>query len=223
MTITSTSTQQASTTGRDTLIVTIDNLPRVLNLSCSFGEQQVLPATRIDTTHIQCKTPSSTPGNSTLSIWINNQRASINSVPFYFSVVCPMGSYLSGDACKSCPKGGFCVGGWEPPVSAKGYYPSPVVDNVFLECFTPDSCAGNNTCSVGYDGPRCVYCTEGYSNVNGNCIVCDGTSSQFVAFLFVAFVLILPLWWLNRAVYRASNASFSSLLMFVQVLGLFQK
>ncbi|KAJ3124678.1 hypothetical protein HK101_006088, partial [Irineochytrium annulatum] len=106
---------------------------------------------------------------------------------------------------------------------APGYYSSPITPATFLDCFAHGSCTGNDTCSAQYAGPRCVYCADGYVNSNGRCIECDAGGSVALALFCVFLVMFMPAWWLNRAWLNASSAALGNLLMFVQVVGLFQK
>jgi hypothetical protein len=128
---------------------------------------------------IQCAAPPSHPGDVEVSIYVEGRRASTNELEIEVVSVCPSGSYSdalhlkqqqqsssnttaatakTGGGCLNCPKGAVCAGGLMKPVSAAGWYPSPVKEAVFLECFGgTQSCKGNNQCEQGYKGPRCVY------------------------------------------------------------------
>ncbi|KAI9352506.1 hypothetical protein DFJ73DRAFT_347713 [Zopfochytrium polystomum] len=224
-------------TGNSSIEIRSVGIPVSLPISCSFDDQSMVPASVIFSdqnattpSSILCTTPTLSPGTHFVSIYVLGRRASMNQVALNVTIFCPQGTYLpsrrniaSSTGCLSCPFGALCVGGLEDPVSLPGFSPSPVVGKMFLECFVPESCVGNNTCGIGYVGPRCAFCAPSFVSVNGKCVICDSNASGWIAFGILLCVCLAPLWWLSRAVWNASSASFGNLLMFVQVIGLFDK
>ncbi|KAI9348625.1 hypothetical protein BDR26DRAFT_853605 [Obelidium mucronatum] len=170
------------------------------------------------------------PGTHDIALAFDYAAYPLQSLPshqFVVTVTCPAGSYIVDDSligrCLPCPTGGFCAGGITSAVSAPGFYESPVDDLVFLECFRSEYCLGNSTCSLESAGSRCAFCADGFVNVNGKCIVCEPGQSLGVAIGFVIAAAFLPAWWMWRAWLGDGNAAWGVMVMYFQIIGLFDK
>ncbi|KAJ3244026.1 hypothetical protein HK104_008081, partial [Borealophlyctis nickersoniae] len=160
LTLTSVTPNLTTTSGGDTIYLTGTSLSQPVPYDCRFGDR-TSPATIHNSTTISCTTPAGTAvGPVNLTISYNGTPMTVTTVPFLVTISCPAGSYVNPASgwthCERCPVGGVCKGGRAMPVSAPGFVSSPVDSAAFLECFRRESCGGNDTCAVGYHGPRCV-------------------------------------------------------------------
>jgi hypothetical protein len=119
---------------------------------------------------------------------------------------CPEGSYslkfVSGKGCKKCPleEAVSCRGN---VISLKsGYWRiSNATDEIFACPLGPVSCLGGSqtnteSCGVGYSGPLCSLCSEGYflQSITGECQVCPTamvTPSALVLLVIIVLVAVL--------------------------------
>ncbi|KAJ3237572.1 hypothetical protein HDU81_009268 [Chytriomyces hyalinus] len=210
----------------------MDYVPQTVPFVCLMDGVTPAVATLHNATTVMCSIPPISPGSHTISLLVDPTRIGSNinaapSLPFIVTATCPKGSYLiqdeKSDHCATCPTGAVCSGGNSLPVSGLGYFKSPQSSLVFLECFNSAYCVGNDTCSVESSGERCAFCSGGFVNVNGKCVICEQGQSIGVAIAFGLAALVLPVWWLWRAWVGDGNAAFNILVMFCQIIGLFDK
>ncbi|KAI8608466.1 hypothetical protein BC830DRAFT_953411 [Chytriomyces sp. MP71] len=214
-------------------LLDLSYIPQSIPFTCLIDGLTPVPASIYNSTTIMCSIPPISPGAHSISISIDPSReSSVNFVPlsslsFIVTTSCPPGSHLIQDAfsdhCATCPAGAACRGGTAVPESAPGYFESPQNALVFLDCFNTAYCLGNNTCSAEAMGERCAFCADGFVNVNGNCVVCQPGQSLGVAIGFVIAGLGLPVWWIWRAWMGDGNAAYGILIMYFQIIGLFDK
>jgi len=133
-----------------------------LEISCNFGDRASSPATITTSTIATCKIPDGAPGIRPISLTHSSKPVSTNTAFFAYSVKCQNSSYVDPihfDGCKPCPDGAQCFGSDLQPLSLPGYMPAPISTEknpyLFLKCFEPTACVGNNMCSPKYTGPRC--------------------------------------------------------------------
>ncbi|TPX51679.1 hypothetical protein CcCBS67573_g10003 [Chytriomyces confervae] len=210
----------------------MDYVPQTVPFLCVMDGVTPAVATLYNSTTVMCSIPPISPGSHAISLLVDPTRIGSNvntapNLPFIVTATCPKGSYLiqdeKSDHCATCPTGAFCSGGNSVPLSASGYFKSPQSSLVFLECFNSAYCVGNDTCSVEASGERCAFCSDGFVNVNGKCVVCEQGQSIGVAIAFGLAALVLPVWWLWRAWIGDGNAAWNILVMFCQIIGLFDK
>lgn len=110
--------------------------------------------------------------------------------------------------CFVCPAGGFCDGTPFIEAAAANLWRANYESYIYYSCATPfggDSCmAPNGTCKVGYHGPRCASCSEGYGRNGFYCEVCPPAGSIVgfaVLILFIAGVFVALVTWTSLTTY----------------------
>ncbi|KNC48331.1 uncharacterized protein AMSG_04563 [Thecamonas trahens ATCC 50062] len=90
--------------------------------------------------------------------------------------------------CESCPRGGVCAFGLDPPVAQPGYYATSFA--TFHRCLRQAGCVGGDAaCADGYDGYMCNTCSAGfYSNAARECVQCPESSGGIFAGAFTGLV-----------------------------------
>ena len=132
-------------------------------------------------------------------------------------------SFVPSDSdCAYCPAHAFCAGGNQLTVD-QHYWRSNHSSTTLLVCPLPDKCLGghNSTCAVGFTGPLCNACAQGYTNVRTvECVKCaDVAVPQLCGALFIAPLFIGML--LRVTVYRPNADKLyvlKSFLHYVQLL-----
>ena len=93
---------------------------------------------------------------------------------------------MKNEACLICPEGGICRGGsivgtlpgyWRPNVSSSDiiFYPchrgnpSSRERESALEACPGDAFSINPSCGIGYEGPRCLECSNSYGTSGPFC------------------------------------------------------
>jgi len=110
-----------------------------------------------------------------------------------------VGNAMVGGACCECPVGAKCkVGSTKDSMNIKeGYYRHSSKTAQILECKHSNGCAGTSTdpdsekvsdmrlkgddlCRVGFTGPLCSRCSDGYyyDNMNEVCVACDSKEAE---------------------------------------------
>lgn len=117
-------------------------------------------------------------GYQTLSLSnLVGTSASNASMVYYTDVCAKPGQYGTGRACKDCPTGAICPGGyriWAQP----GYWNRDEYDENIRECSPMEACVGLvdgvPQCAPGYGGPFCSECIPGYAKneIGDGCRLC---------------------------------------------------
>ena len=165
-------------------------------------------------------TASSTPLSWRLYVSGQVISSSSNQQSFNFTAQCPTGTfeYLPAYApadmgafigtCRSCapdnPTDMFCsgctsnsvrcFGGGYPPLANNGaWLVASEVGFRSKRCAPSESCAGNNTCNVGYSGGECSECSLDFSRnlITNKCAACPDSPGVKLAFLGVAVLLVV--------------------------------
>jgi hypothetical protein len=151
---------------------------------------------------------------------------------------------LDGEECLDCEKharGAVCPGGEhtvDKIYSDLGWWrvnltqPNPLCDAkragraacpYFVPCGPPESCLGNNTCALGYEGDRCAFCLKGkYYRVNGECIKCpDSPWAVLLIMLCGALAALGVSHCLNK--YKITLALIAIGIDYFQIVSMFSK
>ncbi|KNC55752.1 uncharacterized protein AMSG_11149 [Thecamonas trahens ATCC 50062] len=136
-------------------------------------------------------TPSyAAEGYQTLNVTNIRSASSILARTMYFTDDCPQpGSFGRGIACRSCPEGAYCPGGfrmWPLP----GYWTPNERVGWVEPCPEPAlaRCLGgqNAACGRGYTGDYCAECAEGYFLRGTECVSCGANADGIFAGLILA-------------------------------------
>ena len=140
--------------------------------------------------YLKCTTPREKVGYKNVTVFVAFQ---VSEMDDRYEVTCKKGYYGGvGEYCVDCgdpeDTGLVCdKDGLYEPLSYNGWYlsysssesgdcPEENADRdscpVVQPCIPKDSCLGNNTCAVEYEGDRCAVCAEGYYRINGLCQEC---------------------------------------------------
>jgi hypothetical protein len=118
---------------------------------------------------------------------------------------CPIGSYSLSDnsdlrisQCQSCPSNSeTCYGSY---INVKsGYWRISNISTTILPCVYGDiACqggwnSGDASCNIGYEGPLCAVCSDGYyySSMYQKCIECSGSNSINIFTVLIATIIVL--------------------------------
>ncbi|KAJ3087724.1 hypothetical protein HK102_010439 [Quaeritorhiza haematococci] len=129
------------------------NFPLDIPIECTF-DGLVSPNTVVlSPTEIVCTVPASAPRDAFLTLTREGAQASMNSLPFSFTVSCPPGTYaIDWSTCKLCPDGAICNGGLSVPFPKDNYVRSMVNPLTFIPCFGKRTCIGEILRSKEGDG-----------------------------------------------------------------------
>ncbi|KNC46761.1 uncharacterized protein AMSG_11755 [Thecamonas trahens ATCC 50062] len=135
-------------------------------------------------------TPSYTSeGYRTINVTNLRSEASVLERTMFFTDDCPQpGQFGRGTACRTCPTGAYCPGGfrmWPLP----GYW-NPNENVGWVErCPEPSTarCLGGATsaCAAGYTGDFCAACESGYFKRGGECVSCGADTKGIFAGLLL--------------------------------------
>lgn len=129
---------------------------------------------------------------------------------------CTVGEYVATSICTACPAGSYnidtvdastctkCVGiegiltcYADTIVVSTGYWRRYPTNHAVLACNMQGNCVGQNatgdaSCAVGYSGPLCGVCTDGYYLSENACRPCDGgTSGALPRNVLAALLLVI--------------------------------
>lgn len=140
---------------------------------------------------------------------------------------CEVGERVVGATCEVCPDGSYSVTkdatSCTPCTNKEGvkscykdqlvldemYWRRAASSNTVLYCNIGSvSCkggnhTGNSLCEVGFEGPLCSICSDGYYEDGNQCLTCQGTQSFTPAVIIYIIILVL---FVCGAAYYASSA-----------------
>eukprot|EP00658_Telonema_sp_P-2_P041170 TRINITY_DN2943_c0_g2_i1.p1 TRINITY_DN2943_c0_g2~~TRINITY_DN2943_c0_g2_i1.p1 ORF type:complete len:2476 (-),score=345.30 TRINITY_DN2943_c0_g2_i1:420-7847(-) len=90
-------------------------------------------------------------------------------------------------SCAACPTHAICDGGFTVSV-ANGYWRASDASLSIYPC-PLGSCSEESECEVGYTGPKCSVCDEGYGISGEACRKCIGTTADIVLSLLYCIAL----------------------------------
>ena len=195
---------------------------------------------------VHCTPDADVVGPKNISILVANRSEPIVFLEYERMLIteCKYGFWgLRTEVCLACMRGGVCPGGEQEVdlvTSDAGFWRNnlTVPDTrcarerqgrvewgcPFVTACEPSwSCLGNNTCEVGYEGDRCMFCLKGkYYRVNGECIKCpDSIAAVLIGMALLMIVAFGFAYWLNKR--RISIALLSIGVDYAQVLSMFAK
>jgi len=135
---------------------------------------------------------------------------------------------FDGIKCLTCPRGGNCRGGSSLD-ALPGWWRSSDTAEVLFSCPVTESCVagnvtGKNACEVGYEGPVCALCAEGYRHWGGKCSKCGSSASLAMpAIGIIAFFAFLVYIFRKPLKQVVGTVIFSATLFVAQILGLLKE
>eukprot|EP00163_Fabomonas_tropica_P008489 TRINITY_DN181_c0_g1_i1.p1 TRINITY_DN181_c0_g1~~TRINITY_DN181_c0_g1_i1.p1 ORF type:complete len:3977 (-),score=642.26 TRINITY_DN181_c0_g1_i1:114-12044(-) len=129
----------------------------------------------------------------------NGARTVLKDILYYTSD-CPIeGMFGRGTACKPCPEGASCPGGFRL-IPNVGYWNSEESSGYVVKC-EPERCLGGvgSPCAPGYTGKACSACESKYYLEGPLCRKCEGTEKELalligVAALFFSALTVAAFW-----------------------------
>ncbi|KAI9143272.1 hypothetical protein BKA69DRAFT_167776 [Paraphysoderma sedebokerense] len=168
---------------------------------------------------------------SNFSIYaVDEVGALSDTCTFQFTFTCPPRLYNNifsggkGPICSECPTGSFCShDGKLAPHPNYGWWKNNEV-NAFIPCIPPEACPGSELeCNIGYEGPRCGKCSNGFYRISGTCKSCKTALPDWVVPIGTigVFVLICAMSLALKG--GPSEGLINILLNFIQTVALFDQ
>eukprot|EP00004_Rigifila_ramosa_P013166 TRINITY_DN289_c0_g1_i4.p1 TRINITY_DN289_c0_g1~~TRINITY_DN289_c0_g1_i4.p1 ORF type:complete len:4683 (+),score=945.47 TRINITY_DN289_c0_g1_i4:1543-14049(+) len=113
--------------------------------------------------------------------------------------------------CADCPAGAECyAGGTVTDIApTNGNWRPSAFSAQTYQCPNPAACRGgvNSTCAVGYTGPLCGVCADGYGSLGNTCQPCQNSGANvFLLLLTILMVLLFVGFLGDKRVDRATAA-----------------